>query len=162
MKRNPKESKQHFSHRLFRTRTYSVWSGWKQAAAKLGVPCILTVDELRSKVEAAVGKPCRYCQEPVTLREFSGDHKISASMGGSFSVENLDIICRRDNETKGRMSSTEYSLLVSTIATFSEDSREDVRRRLRMGSKAMLSLYWNGRGKPDKRKEVVDSYAPKA
>ena len=159
MKRKIGESKEHWQARLFRTRTYSVWSGWKQAAAKLKVPCVLTVDELREKVRAAVGRPCRYCGEPITLKEFSGDHQIPASSGGGFDAANLDIICRRDNETKGRMSSIEYSMLCATIATFSQESSDDVKRRLRMGSKAILSTFWGGKRSPDKRKEVVDVYA---
>jgi len=139
-----------------------VWSGWKQAAAKLGAPFTLTVEEVRAKVEAAVGRPCRFCREPITLREFSGDHQIPASAGGAFANDNLDIICRRDNEIKGNMSTIEYSMLVATVRTFREESRADTFRRLRLGSKAMWSTGGWRDSKKGKKPEVVDVYASKA
>jgi 5-methylcytosine-specific restriction endonuclease McrA len=157
VKRVKGESKQHFSHRLYRTRTYGVWNGQKTQAKKLDVPFTLTLETLREMVTAAVGKPCPYCQEVLTLRTFSADHKTPASAGGSFDADNFEIICQRDNETKGRMLAHEYAILISTLKIFSEASRADVLRRLRMGSAAMRNIFWGGKRQPGKPAPEVAS-----
>jgi 5-methylcytosine-specific restriction endonuclease McrA len=50
---------------------------------------------------------CAYCREPVDLNNSSLDHKTPKSRGGTNSLSNLVLACRRCNRFKGSLTVAE-------------------------------------------------------
>ena len=148
IKRKLGEKKEAFTYRLFMIRSAGIASTMKQRAAKAELPCTLTIAEVREKVKAALGKPCRYCQEPITVRTFSGDHLIPASAGGKFDADNIQIICQRDNELKGRLSHDDFVKLLEGTKGMTTYGRRDVFMRIRASGTMMRQMFFK-HGKKD-------------
>jgi 5-methylcytosine-specific restriction endonuclease McrA len=94
-----------------------------------------TLDDLRVKVVCAKQLPCVYCGRPLTDANFSGDHAVPVSRGGSFGLENVEICCKTCNETKGDLTHEEFSALWALLRAWESVARVSVLRRLRAGGK---------------------------
>ena len=157
MKRRRGEAKQHFNHRLFQTRTASIFRHQAEVAkANLAKHKALvgsaggkiTLAVIRNLVSNALSVPCLYCREPITVRNFSLDHKIPVSRGGTLEAYNAEIICLPCNQRKGALTDCEFYALISLLHDLNSEASQDVLRRLRAGSKALGRMFWKGKGKP--------------
>ena len=86
----------------------------------------------------AVGKPCAYCEEIVQLDKCQIDHKTPIGIlrgtedGKALdSIDNLQVVCRRCNITKGNMNDAAFRRLLSCFESDPE-VRDGVWRRLGM------------------------------
>lgn len=100
--------------------------------------------EIVSKmIEEALGKPCEYCGEIITLKNLSIDHKIPIKhrkvAKGEYSKkeleelnkpENLHIICKRCNDVKSDLTDEEFRELLSFLKD-KDDLRKKIINRLR-------------------------------
>ena len=59
---------------------------------------------------------CRYCAEYLTADTMVVDHSVPAAQGGSLDLDNLDLICKRDNDQKGGMCADSYESLLDWSA----------------------------------------------
>lgn len=59
---------------------------------------------------------CRFCAEWLSVDTLVLDHSIPVSQGGSLEFDNLDIICKRDNDSKGGMTAASYEKLLDWSA----------------------------------------------
>jgi hypothetical protein len=71
----------------------------------------------------------------MTDATWSSDHATPTSRGGSFCLCNVEVICRRCNETKGPLTHEEFSALLAVLRDFTSVARMDVIRRLRAGGR---------------------------
>jgi len=78
----------------------------------------------RAELVAAVGKPCLYCDEPMTMP--TRDHIKSRASGGTLEDGNKALVCFRCNQDKGARS------LISWLRALREpaDERADVVARV--------------------------------
>jgi DNA-directed RNA polymerase subunit RPC12/RpoP len=148
VKRKPGEDKSKFAHKLFMYRTLNIWRGQKEKASKMGMEFLLTVEQVRQEVKEKLGGLCPYCSDRITLKTFSLDHVEPVSSGGIFAMSNIQVVCQPCNERKGKIAAKRYKQLVEILAGWPTDERQDVLRRLRMGAKAMMSIFWKGKGRP--------------
>lgn len=96
-----------------------------------------TVEQLRAWVQAQMPKThgqCAYCSKWIDFADFSLDHDIPVSRGGSLELSNLAICCDECNRIKGSLSGNEYRALRRGLETFSDYARKDIYKRLKMGS----------------------------
>lgn len=75
---------------------------------------------------------CYYCDEGLTPKNFSVDHRQPVSRGGTSAFNNLAPVCKRCNDVKGSMTEQEYLDLRRMVATW-EDGGKAIFRRLRGG-----------------------------
>lgn len=105
---------------------------------KAGVPCSITVDDLRSLVEQFYGTGCRYCQKmgidrKLTLSCMAFDHRVPISKGGDSTKKNIQVICRVSNNMKGSLGEEHFLLLLDWLKTAPEELRKDIMIRLARG-----------------------------
>jgi len=72
---------------------------------------------------------CRYCGYYFGIKDLAVDHAIPLSRGGSPGLDNLEYICRPDNNRKGSLNPTEYLALLEFLETL-PFARVDVLKRL--------------------------------
>lgn len=60
---------------------------------------------------------CRYCRKIITIEDVAVDHAKPLSRGGSPGLDNLDYICRPDNNRKGELEIDEYKKLLAFLET---------------------------------------------
>jgi 5-methylcytosine-specific restriction endonuclease McrA len=141
MKRLLGETNAHLESRRLRTRTYTIYSHQAILADKANAKLDYGLPELRTLVAASLGTDCQYCHEKLRGRNFSLDHKVPISRGGSFSFRNLDVICAHCNMSKSELTSEEFSRLNELLNDFDGRGKRNVLRRLSMGAKAFRLLY---------------------
>ncbi len=139
MKRKLKESREHYSHRLFMSRSSAIRRHQKERAKELNLPFDIILETLRAEVKSAIGCPCPYCCSPITAKNFSLDHLTPLSRGGD--AGKYLICCNICNERKGSLTVIEYTQLVLLLNSWSLEARTDVLRRLRAGSKALRRMF---------------------
>lgn len=83
---------------------------------------------------------CRYCSDALKPGNIGFDHATPPNRGGSLFVQNVDIICRRCNETKGSMTRDEFKWLRTSVFALMPEGAVDVFRRLRAGGKILRSI----------------------
>jgi len=136
---------------LFTRRTYQAFANHRRLAKDLGRALLYDLAWVRAKVTAHLNCPCLYCFGRITPRNFSLDHGLPVARGGTFSPDNILVVCRRCNETKGNLAEQEFRRLLACLADFDEIARIDVRRRLRAGGKALRAFMGRGRRRPTSR-----------
>lgn len=131
----PREKKQ---YALFMKRTGSIFQTMRQRRKKLAETATgdlpFALEEFRSKIELALGKPCFFCNELITLKNFSADHRLPAERGGSWRLTNIRIVCKACNGAKGRMTEHEFCLLMNTLFLLKPKVRREVLGRLKAGA----------------------------
>lgn len=150
MKRQPGEGNAHLEHRRFMMRTSGSYHTQKVNADKAKAKLRFTLSEFRDVVEAAIETGCPYCDVKIRAKNFSPDHIVPISRGGSYGLDNLQIICEPCNGQKGGLTDEEFTKLLALISDFDQAAQTDIRRRLRAGSKALWQMY----GKASKRPEA--------
>lgn len=97
---------------------------------KAGVACTVGLEDLREMVVDAYGRPCPYCDRVLTRHTLVVDHRVPIAAGGPSSRENLQIICRTCNGTKGSLAEADFVVLSRFLATAPKPLADDLRRRL--------------------------------
>lgn len=147
MKRIKGESNDHFWHRRVRTRSYQIFVHQRRAAEKLKRALDFDLPWLREQVVCALTvverRSCRYCGDRLSPATFSLDHRTPVARGGSFSQENLQVVCLKCNQAKGNLTSSEYQQLNDMLGSWPKEAKADVLRRLSAGGRA-LRLYFRG------------------
>lgn len=141
MKRKLKETKECFEHRLFISRTRQVVANHRAKAKEKGQRCKYTLQEIREELIPFMASGCWYCNEKITVKNFSLDHAIPISRLGKFTLDNLRIICLKCNQTKGALTDVEFSELLELAKKWPPEAQQDIRRRLRAGSKALGRMF---------------------
>lgn len=119
------------------TRTCKMLHNQQRRAKALGRHLDYDLERLRQEVEAALSDGCPYCRGDLTPGNFSGDHDLPISRGGSFALDNVVICCAHCNEAKGPLTGDEFLALMAVLLSFPADSRCNVIRRLRAGARAI-------------------------
>ena len=121
----------------FASRMYNRCTQWKNSlvirSKKYGVPCNISVDELRELLYSEYGKTCRYCNKRLDMNTLVLDHIIPISKGGSSNLENLQIICSTSNGLKGSLDEPHFQILLNWLNTIPEELRKDISVRLARG-----------------------------
>ncbi len=73
---------------------------------------------------------CYYSGEPLSIRDFSVDHKIPVSRGGTHDFTNIALCTKNMNYAKGPLNDTEFKDILNTISNWDEDSRSKFLMRL--------------------------------
>jgi 5-methylcytosine-specific restriction endonuclease McrA len=142
MKRKPKETMAHWRHRIFMQRTAAIYDSHKRHLNPGGY-LDYDLEKIRRAVSFALKKQklCPWCGDPLSVRTFQFDHKLSISRGGRRQWRNLQLICVRCNELKGSLSPGAFQRLLTIRLQFPNDW-PDLSRRLRAGGKALTSFVF--------------------
>lgn len=119
-------------HRNFMARTSDCYNNLKK---RIGRKLTFRLETLREIVSIALLDNCRFCQQRLTIRNFSLDHSTPRSRGGSNDITNLDITCKSCNTCKGALTWPEFQSLMALIVTWEPKARQDVLARLKAGSR---------------------------
>lgn len=99
--------------------------------------CLLSLDEFREFIFSlrVYSKPlwrCAYCHLLMQLLdpEFTVDHDLPVSLGGTGTKENLRPACKRCNTRKGKLDRESYQRLRATVEEFPVEMQSDFWRRL--------------------------------
>jgi RNase P subunit RPR2 len=76
---------------------------------------------------------CRYCKTRLTIATLNCDHRVAVSEGGSFSLSNLEFICKSCNTIKGRLSDVHMMGLVAFFSELPPRVVQDLSTRLKAG-----------------------------
>jgi len=120
----------------FDRRTRCAIDSHRKRAKEAGQMLDYGLDEFRLRVKEAMELPCRYCGASLTDSTWSSDHSTPTSRGGSYCLWNVEIVCRRCNETKGALTSEEFASLRLLLSDWHDVARVNVLVRLRAGAKA--------------------------
>ena len=133
----PKLQKKHKNHakKIFHRmmkKSSTLKTGLKRRSREYEVKFDLTLETIRYLLLDNYNKPCKYCEENLTIHNMVCDHKVSISNGGPSIISNLQIICARCNTRKGPLSHEDYTKLVTWLLKQNEDIRQYVFRKLAM------------------------------
>jgi 5-methylcytosine-specific restriction endonuclease McrA len=122
---------------LVNKRAYSIFRSMLEKARdeKRDSEIDFDVEKLRAESRNCRGTACRWCGRTITAKNFSWDHRIPTSRGGTYSFENLQLVCSVSNGQKGNMTVAEFSELLALIKVWDEKARADVLRRLGLGAR---------------------------
>lgn len=129
-KNNPdkyKESRKKY-YKLF-TKTLKAKTGRLKSRLKEKFNLNIPLEEVREHIYSLYGTGinCCYCSLPVAIDNINFDHKIAVSRGGDPGLDNIHIVCSRDNRAKGVFSHNEYLDLLNSVG---KEAREILRKRL--------------------------------
>lgn len=113
----------------FDERVEALWQSQKRMAAPrkfksgrragtvrtAGMPIQFERSDLRRWLWKQVGLnavPCPYCRTPIDIVSLTLDHIIPRSLGGEFSLANMQVICRECNERKSNMTAEGFTNLL--------------------------------------------------
>jgi 5-methylcytosine-specific restriction endonuclease McrA len=123
------------AHRQFMLRTASIFRHQKEKAAEDHQALDYDLERLRALVRLYLPRGCCYCRRRLSPRSFSLDHSIPTSRGGPHSITNLAVCCLRCNETKGTLTTLEFSAVRTLAAVWPENARINFFARLRAGGR---------------------------
>lgn len=120
-------------------RTCQMLANQKKRAEEHGVAIPYDLASLRAKVAMALSGPeggqCPHCKKALTAYNFSADHIEPISRGGSWGLENVEIVCKACNEVKGPLSRVEFKQLINAIAEWPEEIRVNLFARIKAGGR---------------------------
>lgn len=90
---------------------------------------------------------CRYCKTLLTIATLNCDHRVAVSEGGSFSLSNLEFICKSCNTIKGRLSDVHMMGLVAFFSELPSRVVQDLSARLKAGGAIMRGGFRKRRWK---------------
>lgn len=143
-----KQTREQKSQALFMRRTYHVFKHMlerykktlpespKRVRAAATLPFALA--DLRDYIKSRMGKPCRYCQEALTVKSFSADHRNPVGRGGSWRLKNVQAVCDSCNRAKGNLTSKEFARVYAVLATIDPVAKRQFLSRLKLGAMAMF------------------------
>ena len=114
-------------------RIQTTYSNQKQRARKHGDTLSYTCAELGELVRCSLNSVCPYCEH--LSSDWTVDHSMPTSRGGTHTLANLTICCRGCNESKGNMSREEFTSLLTLAKTFHPAARSSLLARLRAGGR---------------------------
>jgi len=117
------------------TRSATIYRHQREKAAKNAQPFTMPLQLFREFVRETLGTPCHYCATPITESNFSFDHVIPLARNGTFADHNIDIICQRCNQIKGKLTNNEFFQLFRVINTWHQTAKNDILSRLRFGTR---------------------------
>jgi 5-methylcytosine-specific restriction endonuclease McrA len=121
--------------RLFMTRTQKIHWNTTKRAREHKQHLDYDLEDFRQLVECAKGEGCYYCGREITDANFSLDHLLPVSRGGTFLHDNLDITCKKCNTIKGVLEGCEFVALLNLMATWPQAVKQDILDRLYSGGK---------------------------
>lgn len=109
---------------IFLNVTRSCFSNMQARFKKKGLPELeFTKEQLREHILVALGNKfdgyvrCRYCLSFFNISDIAVDHAIPLSRGGGMGLDNLEYVCKADNDRKGGLTPTEYLALLAFLET---------------------------------------------
>lgn len=118
-------------HRIFITRTASIFRHQSDRAQAAGVKLTYTLADLRQHIH--LGALCHYCPRLITARNLSLDHDIPICRGGSWHFANLAVCCSQCNGAKGILTGEEFNQLLSLLTHWPEEVQTNLLARLQAG-----------------------------
>lgn len=105
--------------------------------------------QLRAALWAKVGLnaiPCPYCHVPIDILSLTLDHVIPRSLGGRFSLENMQICCEDDNHRKGDLSHEAFAMLLAFARrVFSSHDYDTLLKRLKAAHAGSMQRFGRNR-----------------
>jgi 5-methylcytosine-specific restriction endonuclease McrA len=95
----------------------------------------ITMDELREMFYTTYGKPCKYCDRKLVLRNMVCDHIIPLAKNGESTVKNLQLICKSCNTRKGPLDESDFMDLIDWVGKLKNETKEYVLRKLAKGGR---------------------------
>lgn len=97
-------------------------------------PIQFTKKELRQALWERVGlnaMPCPYCGVPIDILSLTLDHCTPRSLGGEFTIANMDVTCKDCNARKSDMTHEGFSALLEFSKSLSAWDRDKLMKRLK-------------------------------
>ena len=129
-------------HRLFMTRSLAAFNNLRARCGDL----TFDVAWLRNYIHGALPYADPYLGTPITVKDFSIDHRTPVSRGGTSEPSNLDVVSKASNLAKGNLSREEFRDLMSLIRMWPAEARNDLLGRLKSGG-AIKRLRFFGKKK---------------
>ena len=118
---------------------YRVREAYKSLTSRAHHILPFTEEQLRRKINIAIKNSfCRYCRVGIQPQNFSLDHNIPSSRGGSHTLDNLDVICRHCNLAKWDLTGLEFSMVCMTLRELGIKATNSIIDRLRLAGNEML------------------------
>ena len=102
-------------------------------AKRCGVSKDAARDWLTKQCALWLDKACRYCGRELTVFNFSIDHILPISRGGTKDLDGCQLICKTCNITKGDFTSEEFEKTYEFAKTGGEEFAKRLLGKLRMG-----------------------------
>jgi 5-methylcytosine-specific restriction endonuclease McrA len=131
MQKMHKNHAKNIFHRTMK-KTSTLRSSLKRRSKEYEVEFNVTLSEIRNLTLSQYGKPCRYCNNRMDVRNMVCDHIYPLSMGGDSVLSNLQMICNSCNTKKGPLTHEMYKDLLAFLEGKTE-LREYVLRKLAKG-----------------------------
>lgn len=144
----------------FKTRTRDVYTAMgkrlaERKSAKTGrllqvgrqVP--FSLDDFRDWLVLKLGGEggvvkCRYCAEWLTIDNLVIDHADPISQGGSLCLDNLDLLCKFDNDAKSAMTAKSYQALLDwSLTGMAPACRQNMLHRLSIAVSLAAKQRWD-------------------
>lgn len=126
------------------------WKSGKRAGT-IRVPAAVihfSKDELTHWLWKRVGLnaiPCPYCHQPIDIRSLTPDHIVPRSIGGEFTLANMEPICEDCNHRKGNMTRDGYvQLLGFARANLSAHDYDTLLARLKAAHHGSAQRFHRG------------------
>ncbi len=146
-------------HQIFMRRSYQAYrdlekrlnetdDGLKRSTKKKQLP--FTLEQLRERIRLSINEGiwCPYLGqiEKLTVRNFSIDHAVPVSRGGSLSsFDNLVVCSRSGNFAKGELTGEEFARMMQLIQDWPREAMMDVIGRLKAGAAVKRLRFLGGR-----------------
>jgi len=99
---------------------------------------------------------CTYCADWLSIDTMVLDHEVPIKQGGSLDLDNLDLICKNDNQAKGGMTGESYQRLLDWSATnLPPACRADMLHRLAIAVQLAAQKRWEIVSKNKKKSSPV-------
>lgn len=113
-----------------------LWKSGKRAGMvrKQAAVIAFTRDDLHHWLMGRVGLGitlCPYCSVPIDILSLTIDHVVPRSIGGEFSLANMQAICKDCNERKGDMTHEAFKALLRFLLTLSQYDQSKLLSRLK-------------------------------
>lgn len=136
------------------------WKGGKRAGSirRPAAPIEFNKQQLREWLWQRVGLnaiPCPYCGAPIDIVSLTLDHIHPRSIGGDFSLSNMQPICKDCNSMKGDMTCAGFEKLLMFARTLSPHDQTKLAARLKAAHHGSANRFFR-----DKARAQVPSPSP--